>query len=312
MPPASITRSERIAALNCSVIGAVAQDLIGHAAPSPHTEVADVNFKLDALIEHIGGCAANICYSLASAGHQPYLCAPTGSDTWQQVLRWTDAHGLPQHGLLELAGTPSSRAIIINHADERQTTYFYAGASPQPDTWSAHLNTLSMPDLVVQSAMAPDLMCAGLAWARQNDARLTLWNPGQYASWLNPATWRQAAADSHILVMNRSEFTLLEPLIATTRPEWMIISDGPRPVEIHGMEGTHTIDVPGVDVVDPTGCGDALIAGMLHALIQHADADSNTMRNTDLLIEAVQRGIAFASRCAHHHSAQGHDLSDLR
>jgi fructokinase len=79
-----------------------------------------------------------------------------------------------------------------------------------------------------------------------------------------------------------------EPWLAAARsllelgPAAVLVTDGPSPATVLTESGDRSIPVPGVEVVDTIGAGDAFVAGFLtwwtaHALLQHDAADPDAL-----------------------------------
>jgi sugar/nucleoside kinase (ribokinase family) len=85
----------------------------------------------------------------------------------------------------------------------------------------------------------------------------------------------------------------------------VIETDGARPVRVLLSDGNQrTLPTPAVSpVVDPTGCGDAFVAGIVPALLkamdESVDGDWETRING-----IVRAGIRHAGRCLSHRGSQ--------
>jgi len=105
-----------------------------------------------------------------------------------------------------------------------------------------------------------------------------------------------------LLVVNRHEWqALCERLPAQTirgSVERIVITDGPRPVEL--LPDNARVAVPAAPVaaaIDPTGCGDAFVAALTSSLAHGAG-----------LPAAVEAGIRLAGRCLASRGAPSHRI----
>ncbi|MBD3672452.1 MAG: hexose kinase [Planctomycetaceae bacterium] len=74
--------------------------------------------------------------------------------------------------------------------------------------------------------------------------------------------------------------------LRTRGAQWVIVTDGPRPVIVVGPEVQCQVNVPAVErIINPIGCGDSLTAGLSAAL-----SEGHT------LVEAVKWGIACSQQ----------------
>jgi fructokinase len=72
-----------------------------------------------------------------------------------------------------------------------------------------------------------------------------------------------------------------------TRPNVILITDGPHPTTLITADGPRAIPVPKVELIDTIGAGDALVAGLLAWFAQHPEVDPRSAE-LDVLEIAVQ------------------------
>jgi adenosine kinase len=294
------------------VIGAIAQDLIASTTASLK-ESTKLNVKLDWVWSGLGGCAANIAYSLNLTTTHINLIAPIGSESDLIASSSTTPAGLPPDhpsghlpGLLQLSG-PMSRAIIISDPSGNQHTYFAPGAEPDLQSWQSHLDqqVISPADIVIQAPQQPSLMRAGLAWARQSGAQV-FWSPGQYADQMASEDIDQCMGYTDVLFTNTTEANYL----AQTRTQrknlgaaYQVITNGSDAVEIRAhQQHLAWVAVPEVQVTDPTGCGDAFVSGFAQFLLATVEIPPPT----DHLLQAAAMGIEYAQSCLAVFGCQNH------
>jgi tagatose 6-phosphate kinase len=71
-------------------------------------------------------------------------------------------------------------------------------------------------------------------------------------------------------------------------PEWVLVTDGPRPGYARSAGRLYRLQVPAVAVVNPIGCGDCMAAGVAAALLQGRDP-ADALRY-GLAVAAVKAG----------------------
>ncbi len=289
------------------VAGAAAYDQIATSRnPVTNADGARLNFKLDSVSETFGGCSANIAYNLAQVGAPHQLLACTGALDQDRFVEHCQRQGMDTDGLLVCEDQYCSRALIITDPDGHQITGFYPGPEPDAAVWRQHLaRTVTSCRIWIQSPYPTDLMLTGLEFAKTLPGRpLRIWNPGQYAEVLSREELAALLAESDWIVVNRHELSTVETLLGR---QLAICTHSADPVEIRYPDrAPEIIPVPLTDPnrrVDPTGCGDAFIAGMVSHLVTHEPPF------TDQLGDAVRAGMRTAAACLAERGAQVHRLA---
>lgn len=280
------------------VCGTLAYDDIGSFATPLTAETRNV--KLDRLVRGFGGCAMNIAYNLAGLGHTPVPFVYAGNDYSGDYARHVARSGISEAGIFRVSTLPSARGIVLTGSDGAQFTAFYPGPSGA-DRWSRDLDELRSGGAFEAAVIAPDLpdKMAGCA-ARLDDIPLRVWCPGQYAELLEAHVLDQVLGHCDLLLVNRHEWQALDRLADAAhirrRVEQVVITDGPRPVEVDPERPPIPVPaLPGNGETDPTGCGDAFAAGLVAALVNGSNLDA-----------AVRQGIGLAGACFLSRGAQDH------
>ena len=118
----------------------------------------------------------------------------------------------------------------------------------------------------------------------------------------SPWATRELLCSSDLFFMNEEEFGILLPDgIPAGHTGTVVITHGARGVEVCTASSSTMTDATPVEVVDPTGAGDALCGGYLGALVTGQDPVSTGMqraskvlsgRGANPLIEVVRHGVA--------------------
>ena len=262
-----------------AVTGSVAYDTImvypgrfrEHILPD-HTHVLNVSFQVDRLEQRRGGTAANISYTLALLGEQPLLCAAVGARDFDEYERTLAACGVDTSAVLRCDDLPTATAFITTDLDDNQITAFYAAAMSRAA--GVDISGLDVECTVV-AADAPDAIALHIEQASRRRTRL-LFAPAQQIPSL-PVETLQAGLDAAWLVVgNDYEMNLISErtgrrLSDMRRTCMLAVTHGGEGSALHTPEGTFEIPIASArDVVDPTGAGDAYIAGLLSALLRGA------------------------------------------
>ncbi|MEQ8689948.1 MAG: PfkB family carbohydrate kinase [Pseudomonadales bacterium] len=279
------------------MLGAIAWDTIA----TTHTRLrnsTELNIKVDSVQSGLGGCAANIVYSLTLTGRGAACIAPLGADDLDRLPANARDHALLTPG-------PVARAFIFTDQAGDQRTYFAPGARPPDDAWAEHLSHQPPPHWLIQAPLEPALMLTGLRWAHAANASV-VWCPGQYCDQITTDELIECLTLVDILVLNASEAETLASKAEqqlTTVP-WRIVTAGAADILCIHQGRQAAVAVPAAEVIDPTGCGDAFVAGVVSTLSEH------TTDNLDhtLMQQAIANGIRLAQACLAVSGCQNHRI----
>ena len=273
------TRSSGKAALIC---GSVAYDTIlrfpdrfrAHILPDK-IHILNVSFLVPDMRREFGGCAANIAYGLRLLGDRGVPMATAGDDFAPYRERMT-AQGIPVEHVKIVAGSFTAQAFITTDLDDNQITAFHPGAMQH-----AHLNRVSDagPDITL-GIVAPDGRQAMIEHAAQfAAARIPfMFDPGQGMPMFGAEELKTFISQARWVAVNDYEWGLLQQKTGftvsdvTAQVEALVITCGAEGSVIHAQGRTLTIPCAKPNaVVDPTGCGDAYRAGLIHGLLRGLD-----------------------------------------
>jgi adenosine kinase len=259
-----------------AVTGSVAYDTImvfgGRFADhilSDQAHILNVSFLIDRLDRRRGGTAANIAYTLALLGERPMLCAAVGNDFAEYGAALT-AVGVDTSRALLCDDISTATAFITTDIDDNQITAFFPGAMARAA--GVNLESLSGVEHVVVAPDAPDGMALHVEQSGRIGARL-VFAPAQQLSSLSDealragldAAWLVVGNDYELEVIHRRTGRDVESLVAGGAS--VARTRGGQGSDLHIDGGVHRIPVaPAEEVIDPTGAGDAYIAGLLTGL----------------------------------------------
>jgi adenosine kinase len=232
-----------------------------------------VSFLVDSMRRMRGGVAGNIAYSLALLGERPLVVASAGQD-FGEYREWMERQGIDTSGIVETEDDFTASCFINTDKSNNQIVAFYTGAMAQAKNLSLLDLGLTADDLVVISPTDPEAMSRYADECRQLGVPF-LFDPGKQTPRLEGEQILAGMTGASVLIGNDYEFAMLAQ--KTGRTEEELISAAPLTVVTRGEQGStiyaetdgQEVNIPiapVTDVVDPTGAGDAYIAGLVFGL----------------------------------------------
>lgn len=231
----------------------------------------NVSFLVPSLRRDFGGCAGNIAYSLNLLGGVALPMATLGNDG-DGYLERLRTMGISTEYVLKLADTYTAQAMIITDKANNQINGFHPGAMMQ-----AHLNRIVPRPDVKLGIISPDGRDAMLQHAEQFNAAgipflfdpgqgLPMFNGEELARFVDQATWVTVNDYEGKMLSDR---TGLDFEAISRRVEGLVVTLGAEGCEVW-VDGAKTLVPPerALEVVDPTGCGDAFRGALLFGLEQ--------------------------------------------
>jgi adenosine kinase len=266
-----------------AVTGSVAFDTImvfpGRFADhilSDQAHILNVSFLVDRLEKRRGGTAANIAYNLALLGERPLLCAAVGND-FAEYGAALSAAGVDTSGAVLFDDIATATSFITTDMDDNQITAFYPGAMGRAAR--VDLTALSGVEHVVVAPDAPDGMGLHIDQVATLGARL-VFAPAQQLSSMSDETLVAGLESAWLVVGNDYEFQVIQrrtgrdPEALAGRGAMVALTRGGQGSELRvDGEVHHVPSASPKALVDPTGAGDAYIAGLLAGLRAGRDPD---------------------------------------
>jgi len=263
-----------------AVTGSVAFDTImvfpgrfgDHILPAK-THLINVSFLVNRLERRRGGTAANIAYTLALLGERPLLCAAVGSDFTEYGASLSRT-GVDTSASLGCDDVPTASCFITTDLDDNQITAFFPGAMAR----AADIDLRALEDLehVVVAPDSPDGMEAHIAQARELGVKL-VFAPAQQIPSIGDETLMAGLDAAWLVVGNDYELELVRNRTGRSVADLaersiVALTQGARGSRLHaGGEVVEVVAVPPLRVVDPTGAGDAYLAGLMAGLRRGLD-----------------------------------------
>jgi adenosine kinase len=234
----------------------------------------NVSFLVPQLRREYGGCAGNIAYNLKLLGDHGYPMATVGRD-FGPYAEWMSRTGVPADYVKLIESEHTGQAFITTDLDNNQITAFHPGAMQQ-----SHLNKVSDAREVAIGIVAPDGRDGMIQHAEQFAATNIpfIFDPGQGLPMFDGKDLHRFVEQATWVAVNDYEWQMIQQKTGwteqdvTQRVQALIVTHGAKGSVIHTQGGP--IEIPcarPAAVVDPTGCGDAYRAGLIHGLLHELD-----------------------------------------
>jgi adenosine kinase len=236
--------------------------------------ILNVSFLVPRLRREFGGCAGNIAYNLKLLGDVGCPMATVGSD-FAPYGEWLARSGVPADHVRVIAEELTAQAFITTDRDNNQITAFHPGAMQR-----AHENRVTDAQGITLGIVAPDGREGMVQHAAQfAAARIPfVFDPGQGLPMFGGEDLKRFISQARWVTVNDYEWQLLQQKTGwgvrelTERVAALIVTRGGEGSSIY-LQGQE-IRIPCAPVsavVDPTGCGDAYRAGLIHGLLRGLD-----------------------------------------
>jgi adenosine kinase len=295
------------------ICGSVAFDTImvfgdrfaNHILPDK-IHMLNVSFLVPQLRREFGGCAGNIAYNLKLLGDTGLPMATVGSD-FAPYREWFLRCGVPTDHVKVIDTELTAQAFITTDVDDNQITAFHPGAMQH-----SHLNQVSAATGITLGIVAPDGRDGMLQHAAQFAASGIpfIFDPGQGLPMFGGDDLKGLIAQARWVTLNDYEWQLVQQRTGwgvaelTERVEALIVTRGAAGSSIYTRGSELAVAAaPAAKVVDPTGCGDAYRAGLIHGLLHGLDWRATGQ------IASLMGALKIESRGTQNHSATPAQLS---
>jgi adenosine kinase len=263
------------------ICGSVAFDTImmfgdrfkNHILPDK-IHMLNVSFLVPQMRREFGGCAGNIAYNLKLLGDVGYPMATVGRD-FGLYADWLKQAGVPADHVKIVESEYTAQAFITTDQDNNQITAFHPGAMQL-----SHLNKVSDAKDIGLGIVAPDGRDGMIQHANQfADAGIPfIFDPGQGLPMYDGKDLKRFVEQATWVAVNDYEWQMIQQKTGWTESDVtqladaLIITRGADGSSIYTKGGP--IQIPcakPAGIVDPTGCGDAYRAGLIHGLLHGLD-----------------------------------------
>ncbi|GAB1232626.1 carbohydrate kinase family protein [Ferrigenium sp. UT5] len=270
--------------------------------------ILNVAFLVPEMRREYGGCAGNIAYNLQLLGGHPLIMATVGDDFAPYAQRLSNL-GLAQDHIRLVPGTFTGQAFITTDLDDNQITAFHPGAMGH-----SHLNSVSLAHDVTLGIVSPDgregMIQHALEFAERDIP--FVFDPGQGMPMFSGAELLRLVEQASYVTVNDYEAKMLQDKTGKTlkqiadRVKALIVTLGADGSLIHADGKEFTIPTPKpAAIVDPTGCGDAYRAGLLHGIQKGWDWEMTGR------LASLMGSLKIGSRGGQNHKYTRMELADL-
>lgn len=267
--------------MSALICGSLAYDTImvfperfkDHILPDK-VHILNVSFLVPRMRREFGGVAGNISYNLKLLGGDPYPMATVGDD-FGPYERHLDSMGISRRYVRHLKDEFTPQAFITTDLDDNQITAFHPGAMAQ-----SAINRVADTEGMRIGVIGPDSKQAMLQHSKDFPAENIphLFDPGQAMIMFDGEELKGFIADANWVVTNDYECEILRKRTGYSREriasevEALIVTSGAEGCVIYTGDEERAIPSARADSIeDPTGCGDAFRAGVIHALLNDYD-----------------------------------------
>ncbi len=263
------------------ITGSMAYDTImvfedqfkNHILPE-QTHILNVSFLVPTMTRTLGGCAGNIAYTLKLLGGDPRIMATVGED-FGAYARYLDDIGLSQEYITTIKDSFTAQAFITTDIDNNQINAFHPGAMN-----FAHQNKISDASDIALGIVGPDGRDAMIQHAKgfADQGTPFIFDPGQglpmfngddLLTFLDQATYAIVNDYESQLLLDRTGLSLEQ---VAEKLDALIVTRGDQGSEVYANGEMIKVEcAPVSDVKDPTGCGDAYRAGVMHGITAQRD-----------------------------------------
>jgi adenosine kinase len=287
------------------VTGSIAYDTImvfpdrfkNHLLPE-QLHILNICFLTPEMRREFGGTAGNIGYNLRLLDEVPILMATVGEDS-QPYLERLDGLGIANGQLKRIDGQFTAQAFITTDLDDNQITAFHPGAMN-----FSHENNVTDGLNAKLAIVSPDGKEGMLQHAREcaQFGIPFMFDPGQGLPMFSSDELKAFVRQADFVAVNDYEGKMLEEKTGETlqslarQVKALVVTLGARGSLVLTDGEQHEIPcVAAEQVVDPTGCGDAYRAALLHGIAAGWDWP------TTARLGAVMGAIKIAHRGGQNH-----------
>jgi adenosine kinase len=234
----------------------------------------NVSFLVPQLRREYGGCAGNIAYNLKLLGDVGCPMATVGRD-FAPYKEWMSSTGVPADCVRVIESEFTAQAFITTDLDHNQITAFHPGAMQRSE--ENHVNDARDIAIGIVSPAgregmvqhAAQFAAAGIPFIFDPGQQLPMFSAEELTCFVSQAAWVTVNEYEWQVVQQRTGWSERE---LAQRVRALIVTRGAAGSSIHTRDGELAIPAATVRaVVDPTGCGDAYRAGLIHGLLHGLD-----------------------------------------
>ena len=232
-------------------------------------EHINLTYQTPAMTKNYGGCAANIAYSLKTAGGDPLIVTTVGKDA-DDYLHHLQNLDIRIDGIKVIESAYTPQAFIITDRLGNQMTAFHEGAMAMAD--QALPGETEELEIGIVTPTATHVMMAHTRYLNEHHVPV-IWDMGQASAYVTDRDIEWFIEHVDILTLSSYEWDVLSKKTGlshrdvASKLQALIITEGSNGATLyHNGEATHYEALPIEGTAYPVGCGDAFRGGLLRAL----------------------------------------------
>lgn len=260
-----------------------------------------VSFLAKNFTKNFGGVAGNIAYTLSLLKQNPIIVASGGGNDFDPYTVHLRENAVDDRSIQIVKSEFTANMFMITDKNNCQIAGFYPGAMANDENLT--LSSVEV-DFAVIAPTVPKAMDNFITEAQKLSIPY-LFNPAQQISRLSAETLQKGIEKATILIGNDYEISLIQKKTGLTlddirkKVDILVTTLGEKGSEIqqNGKKVTVGIAKP-AKIVDPTGAGDAYIAGFLAGFLNKLPVK-----------ECGEMGATAASFAIENYGTQRHSFS---
>jgi len=247
-----------------------------HIVPDK-AHVINLSFLVDSLVRRRGGVAGNYAYTFALLGYPAAVLATAGSDA-AEYRAWLESLGIECSGLRILEDATTATGFTTTDLDDNQITGYFGGAMMRAAMLGL-ADTVADPEVVIIGPNDPSAMLRLVAECRHRRVRW-VFDPAHQLPHLSARDLEEGSRGAWILIGNDYEIGLIQERTGRELAgllEWaemVVTTRGRHGSALSNRQGTVEVNAAhAVQVLDPTGAGDAYRSGLVAGLLRGLDLE---------------------------------------
>jgi adenosine kinase len=259
-----------------------------------------LSFLVDSMVRQRGGTAPNIAYTMALLGERPQVLGTVGVD-FEDYRIWLEARNIDTTFVRVVPDIFTASFFANTDLSNAQICSFYTGAMAMAASISLTEVGPEKPDLVIISPNDPGAMDQYVHECGEMGIPY-LYDPGQQVVRSDPEELRRGVLGAHSLFLNDYEYSLIQKHTRLSEKDileqvdYMVVTRGEHGAMIYADgEVVQVPTVPPLEIIDPTGVGDAFRGGFVRGFTLGLD-----------WLTCGQMGSLAASYCLEQRGTQNH------
>jgi adenosine kinase len=271
--------------MNIYVSGSMAYDRImdfpgkfsDHILPDK-IHILNVCFTVNGMVEKFGGTAGNIAYSLSLLNEKSIILATVGKD-YKRYFEWLKKNKISVEGIKIINEEFTAGAYITTDKADNQITGFNPGSMKYPSEYK--FETIDPKNSI--ALIAPGNLQDMIEYANVYKSKGTdyICDPGQSLTEWDGKALTEWIFRSMLLISNDYELEMIMKI--TGKDKKGLLSLTKTIITTLGEKGSlistsdSEVNIPPakvMNVLDPTGAGDAYRAGLLKGLVTGKDTET--------------------------------------